>query len=114
VKLVNATQGQTLSHRVRVAQSIWQRMRGLIGTKTMAEDEVFCIPQCQGVHTFAMVFPIDVIFLDGHGTVLKIDPEMLPNRIGPVCWKARSVLELPGGTAKRYKLEIGDKLCLQE
>ncbi|MDD5217570.1 MAG: DUF192 domain-containing protein [Candidatus Omnitrophica bacterium] len=114
MKLVNITQGQTLSHRVRVAQSIWQRMRGLIGTKTMADDEVFWIPQCQGVHTFAMVFPIDVVFLDGQGTVLKIDPGMLPNRIGPVCWKARSVLELPGGAAKRYKLGIGNKLCWQE
>jgi uncharacterized membrane protein (UPF0127 family) len=59
-----------------------------------------------------MSFPIDVVFLNHEGHVLKIVPELPPFRFtGPVKG-SRLVVEMPAGQAAAAEIKLNDKLKL--
>jgi len=64
----------------------------------------------RGVHTFAMRFPIDVIYLDSDKVVVHLEENLKPWRLAPVRLKATSVLELPCRTLSSTQTAIGDKI----
>jgi hypothetical protein len=57
-----------------------------------------------------MKFPIDVLFLNKDNQVLGMVSGMLPYRISAVHLRGYSVLELPSGTIKKSRTEVGDEL----
>jgi uncharacterized membrane protein (UPF0127 family) len=81
--------------RVVRADTFWQRARGLGGRADMPRDEALLIPRCRSVHTFTMRFPLDLIWLDGRGRVVRVDLGVPPRRLRS-CFHARAVLELAG------------------
>lgn len=58
-------------YRAKVARTFAERARGLIGTKSLAPDEGMLILKCNAIHTFFMSFPIDAIFLDRNGEIVR-------------------------------------------
>jgi hypothetical protein len=64
----------------------------------------------RGVHTFAMRFPIDVLYLDKKNVVVHIEQQLKPWRVAAVRMTAASVLELPSGTLSSTSTDIGDEL----
>ncbi len=99
--------------RVSLAVSAWDRMRGLLGRRTLEEGEGMFFPDCRMIHTFFMQMAIDVVFLDADGRVLDIVSNLAPWRIA-FCRKpgGRHTLELAAGGAERQNIKIGDKLHL--
>ena len=98
---LNRTRNAYLATHVRLAGTHWSRFRGLMGTEAAsfpAGQGLWIVP-CHGVHTFAMRFPIDVIYLDGDKVVVHIEENLKPWRVAPVRLRAASVLELPDRTA---------------
>jgi uncharacterized membrane protein (UPF0127 family) len=67
----------------------------------------------EGVHTFGMKFPIDVVFLSKSKKILKIRPNMVRGRIA-LSLRAHSVLELPAGTLESTGTLAGDQLVFEE
>ena len=59
------------------------------------------IPKCRSVHTFTMRFPLDLIWLDRAGAVVRVDDAVPPRRIR-ACVRARSVVECNAGTARTF------------
>lgn len=110
----NVTRGSTLAERCRVANRTWLRLRGLIGKASLAQDEGLWIVPCNGIHTLGMRFPIDVIFLDGNLRVVAVEEAMRPWRLGRVCLRARSVLELPVGCLASSGTQLGDQIAIEE
>jgi uncharacterized membrane protein (UPF0127 family) len=102
--------GEVLVPRLRLATGMFQRMRGLLGVRSLDADEGLWIQPCNSVHTFFMRFPIDVAFLDKEGVVLKIVPRLRPFRMASGGRRARSALELAPGAAARLGLEVGQAL----
>ena len=77
-----------------VAETMFARMRGLIGRETLAPGKGMLIPKCNCIHTFFMRFPIDAMFLDKNGRTVKVVRNVRPWR--PWIWggwRAASVLE---------------------
>ena len=77
-----------------VAESVLERMRGLIGRDGLESGRGMLITKCNCIHTFFMRFPIDATFLDSQGNVVKTVRNIRPWR--PWVWggwRARSVLE---------------------
>jgi uncharacterized membrane protein (UPF0127 family) len=68
------------------------------------------IVPCRGVHTFAMRFPIDVVYLDGDKVVIHLEENLKPWRLAPVRLRAASVLELPDRTLSSTQTAIGDRI----
>ena len=93
-----------------VTDSMFERMRGLLGQSSLPEGHALLIDQSNSVHSFFMQFTIDVVYMSRQGKVLEIRRSMKPWRIHIPVWGARSVLELAEGGA--HALEVGDVLCL--
>jgi uncharacterized membrane protein (UPF0127 family) len=68
------------------------------------------ITPCRGVHTLAMRFPIDVVYLDRAGRVVHLENNLAPWRFAPVRLQAASVIELPCKTLASTGTAIGDKI----
>lgn len=95
-----------------LATSLGERMRGLLGRPPLAHNQGLLISPCNSVHTLGMTYPIDVIYIDRNQCVVKIVPELKPQRVS-FCIKASATLELCAGSAKKLKLNLGDQLFWQ-
>jgi len=84
-------------------------MKGLLGRKGLPSGEGLLLRPAGSVHTWFMRFPIDAVFLDGEGRVLKIAADLRPWRAAG-CRGARAVLELSSGESERRGVRPGDRL----
>jgi hypothetical protein len=64
----------------------------------------------RGIHTFAMRFPIDAVYLDRERFVIHIEESLKPWRMAAVRIRAASVLELPVGTVHESFTGLGDQV----
>ena len=110
VRAVNTTRGTTLGERVRVADNSLTRLVGLLGEHQLAPGDGLLIVPSQGVHTWGMSFPIDVLVLNGDWTTIALRPSLRPWRMTRLFFKGAAVLELPSGTLERSSTEVGDTI----
>jgi len=108
----NRTRQAYLATRVTLAATHWSRFRGLMCTAAaeFSPGNGLWIVPCRGVHTFAMNFPIDVLYLDGGKRVVHIETNLRPWRVAKVSLRAVSVLELPGDTLRSSRTAVGDEI----
>jgi uncharacterized membrane protein (UPF0127 family) len=109
LRVTNQTRGRALADRADIANTSATRRTGLLKHKGLDAGEGLWIVPCEGVHTFAMKFPIDVIFLNKNKKILKTRPDMGKRRIA-LSLRAHSVLELPAGTLAETGTVAGDQL----
>jgi hypothetical protein len=109
--LVHAHTGQIIARTVEIADTRAARRRGLLGRDGLPPDTALIITLCKGVHTFRMRFAIDVVFVDGSGTVRKIVRHMTPGRMAfsPM---ASMAIECASGALPTDGLRVGDRLYL--
>jgi uncharacterized membrane protein (UPF0127 family) len=104
--------GAVVCESCRLAARFWTRLLGLLGRRGLASGEGLLIRPAPSIHTFFMRFPIDVVFLDRGGVVLKLVPNLRPWRVA-FARGGRDALELGAGEAERRGLEPGDRLELR-
>ena len=111
----NQTRQVYLATDLAIAQTHWTRLRGLLGVSEgdFRNGRGLWIRPCRGVHTLAMRFPIDVVYLDRAGRVVHIEHNLQPWRFSPVRMQAASVLELPSRTLARTETALGDHIEIQ-
>ncbi len=109
----NLTRQVCLATDVAIADTHWSRLRGLIGigANDFSNGKGLWIRPCRGVHTLAMRFPIDVVYLDRAGNVVHLEHILRPWRFSPIRMNAASVLELPSQTLTKTKTALGD--CIE-
>jgi uncharacterized protein len=108
----NRTRNAYLATHLSIAETHWSRLRGLMGKQAAsfpAGDGLWIIPS-RGVHTIAMKFPIDVLYLDTNKLVVHVEQNLKPWRVARVSLRAASVLELPKDTLKSSGTTIGDEI----
>ena len=113
LRLVNRTRGAVLADRVQRAERMRDRLRGLLGRAAMTDGEALAIVPCRSIHTFFMKFPIDALFLDRGGRVLRALAELPPWRATRIHPGAAQVVELPAGTVARTGTREGDELAFE-
>jgi uncharacterized membrane protein (UPF0127 family) len=108
----NRTRQLYLATELAVADTHWTRLRGLLGVSAgdFRIGRGLWIRPCRGVHTLAMPFPIDVVYLDRAGRVVHVEHDLQPWRFSPVRLQAASVLELPSHTVARTETALGDSI----
>jgi uncharacterized membrane protein (UPF0127 family) len=111
----NQTRQLYLATNLAVAETHWSRLRGLLGASEsdFRNGSGLWIRPCRGVHTLAMRFPIDVVYLDRAGTVVHLEHNLQPWRFSPVRMQAASVLELPSHTVAGTETALGDSIEIQ-
>jgi uncharacterized protein len=113
VRVTNATRGTVLGERVRVADTGLARIVGLLGERKLAAGDGLLIVPSQGVHTWGMLFPIDVVVLDRGWNVLALRRRMRAFRMTRLFWRAAAVLELPPGMLESTATAVGDTLAFE-
>lgn len=109
LRIVNVTRQTELGYRIETADRGPRRRKGLLGRNSLDPGEGLWIVPCEAVHTFAMRFAIDLVYLDRKRRVLKVRHSVPPARISG-CLRAHSVLELPAGTVQDAQVAPGDQL----
>jgi uncharacterized membrane protein (UPF0127 family) len=112
VAISNTTKNTVLGERIRVAETSLSRMVGLLRDKCLEPGTGLLIFPSQAIHTVAMRFAIDVVFVDRKWKVVYLRPEMVPFRLTGLHWKARCVIELPTGVIANTSTKVGDQLCV--
>jgi uncharacterized membrane protein (UPF0127 family) len=102
----------TLGSRIGVADRSLTRLFGLLGRRSLEPGSGLLIQPSSGVHTFFMLFPIDVVALDRNLRVLAVWRRLPPWRITPISLKSSSSLELAPGEIDRCGIEPGDQLAI--
>ena len=112
MKYAQIYQGTTLLTTVGVADNYFLRLRGLIGRSAREIGGLLICP-CNQVHTWFMSEPIDIVYLDRSGIILRIDRDIPAWKMLRAERKARKVLELPAGMTNELGLDCGTELCLK-
>lgn len=94
---------------VDVADTMWKRMRGLLGKASY--DHVMYFPHTNNVHTFLMRFSIDVLQCNIHGVVVAKET-MPPNQMSQKVTDSVAVFEATAGTFAA--INLGDTLEVRE
>ncbi len=108
----NRTRTTYLATELVIARTHWSRFRGLMATDAsrFRHGQGLWIVPSRGVHTFAMRFPIDAVYLDQERIVIHIEEGLKPWRMAAIRVHAASVLELPTGTVSGTRTELGDQV----
>jgi len=94
------------------ADKLLPRLLGLLGTTEVDPQFGLHIHPCNGIHTFGMKYPVDVLFLDDDGLVVEAKCKLPVNKMTKLVPSAKSVVELPPGSIDRHLIEVGDHLDL--
>jgi len=108
----NQTRECFLSLDVTAADTIFSRLRGLIGRLKLRSDEGIWVVPSRGIHTLGLLFPLDLIYLDEHYRVIHLVEYFPSFRIAPLKTQAESVLELPTHTIYSSQTQPGDQLVI--
>lgn len=97
---------------IKTAKTFLERTRGLLFSPKLSTDQGLWIERCSSIHTFGMVYPLDVLFVDGNGVVIRVASNIKPFRFC-MCLGASSVLELAAGVAGKLGIRNGQQLRLR-
>jgi hypothetical protein len=113
LRIYNITRQTLLADSGELARSTWRRMQGLLGRERLEPGQALLISPCQGIHTWLMRFPIDVLHVDARGGVCRVVDELPPNRFGPIVWNSKYTVELPAGTVRATGTRVGDQISVE-
>jgi uncharacterized protein len=113
VFVYNKTRETFLAFRIKVADSIFSRLVGLLGRRSLQPDSGVWIVPANAVHTIGMLFSFDLVLIDKDFKVVGLRELVRPFRVTWPEAKAESVLELPAHTIFRSRTQIGDQLLIE-
>ncbi|GAA5505429.1 DUF192 domain-containing protein [Novipirellula caenicola] len=96
-KLINTATGETILEHLEVADTFWQRFKGLQFRSPLPTDTGLLISPCSSLHTCFMRFPIDVVMLDQELRVVGIRKQVRPWNAIFCVPKTTSVIEITSG-----------------
>lgn len=108
----NRTRQTFLATEMRVANTHWTRLRGLMAIKpaSFGFGQGLWIVPCHGVHTWGMRFPLDLLYLDSDNIVVHLEESVKPWRFAPVRMDTVTVLELPWHAIWNSGTKLGDQI----
>ena len=113
VVVYNVTRETFLGLRVKVADTVWGRMVGLLGKRSLNPDCGAWIVPANAIHTVGMLFPIDVVLIDKKFKVVGLRELVRPFSLTRPNLKAESVIELPAHSIFKSRTEVGDQLLIE-
>lgn len=102
-------EGRVIAADVNIADSFSTRFWGLLGKKSLGDEEGLLLMRCSSIHCFFMKIPIDAVYLSKNMNVLGTET-LNPWSVGRHFKGTANVLELKAG---RARVSLGDVLKIQ-
>jgi uncharacterized protein len=99
-----------LRMEVKVCESRFERGRGMLLRPPPDLHTAMLLHDCRAVHTVGMAYPLDVLFCDASGRILRIVPCLKPCRVARER-RAAQVWELRAGAASHWGWRVGDAIA---
>jgi uncharacterized membrane protein (UPF0127 family) len=112
--VTNSDRGTILGEAIEVAATAAQKVKGLLGRDCLADGQGLLFKAAASLHTFFMQFPIDILYMDKNGKVLKSARGVRPFKLVMAPFRAYYALELPVGAIQRSGTRVGDHLSFDE
>jgi uncharacterized membrane protein (UPF0127 family) len=112
IKLLTITDpasGQVVGDRIRHCTTGRDRRVGLLKDTALEAGTGILLEPCEGVHTFGMKFPIDIVFLNRKRKIVALH-RSVPARRLRLSLRAHATLELPAGSIDRLGLQAEQPL----
>ena len=115
IQMRNATRESIVCPRCLLADNLWTRGKGLLGRKSLDQNEGILLVPGSSIHMFGMKFAIDVIYLTKEDVVTDFVADIAPGKAHVAKdqsgkGKPHSALEVAAGTIARVGVQIGDQL----
>jgi len=114
MRLYDLTRQTCIVDRLEIAADARSRARGLIGHAPLEAGQGMLIRPCRWIHMFGMGFPIDVLYVNKHWTVVAATENLGVNRIDRPVLRAQFVVEMKAGDIRRSGVQVGDRLELRD
>lgn len=85
---------------IYIADNYFTRLIGLMGKKSIGDEEGIFFKNVGSIHTFFMKFEIDVVYFNKDYEVIYIET-VKPNKVGKIVLGAKHVLELNKGKGSK-------------
>jgi uncharacterized membrane protein (UPF0127 family) len=102
--------GDIVVERLEIADGFWSRLVGLQFRRAMPAGTGLLLVPCNSLHTCFVRFPLDVVFLDAAGRVLRVQRDLAPWRLAWGPRGSHAALEVCAGLAH---LSVGETLRLE-
>jgi hypothetical protein len=96
--------------RTEVADTLWRRMRGLLGRASLSAGSGMLFRGESSIHSAFMRFEFDAVFMDRDLRVVGLAERIPPWRVR-AAKRSRNILELAAGEISRTGVAIGDQLA---
>ena len=108
----NLSRKKVLADSFRICDDIFSKALGLMFSRKQARALIFVFNDERKIslHMFFVFYPIDVIFLDKRKIVVDFKENFRPFSFYSSRRKSMYTVELPNGTIRKSKTEIGDKI----
>ncbi len=108
----NLTKKKIIAENTRICGDIFSKFMGLMLSKKQEKALVFEFEKEKSIslHMFFVFYSIDVLFLNEGKIVVDKKESFRPFTLYKSRKKAMYAVELPNGTIKMTKTEIGDKI----
>ena len=103
----NTRTGLLVATELETAFDSSDRKKGLLGRDGLAPGQALIIAPTNLVHTFAMRFPIDILFVARDGRVIKVC-NAVPRRRIAGAWGGFAVIETAAGQLEVSGTRAGD------
>jgi uncharacterized membrane protein (UPF0127 family) len=108
------TRGTILGEAIEVAQTAAQKVKGLLGRECLEDGQGLLFKGAGSLHTLFMRFPIDIVYADKKGKVLKLAEGVGPFKLVGAPLRCHFALELPAGAIHQSSTRVGDRLSFED
>ncbi len=108
MKVVNLRNNTVLADKVKLADTFWSRLIGLLSRGSLEKGEALILKPSYAIHTLFMRFAIDALFLDKNNKVIGIIHAIKPFRFSPAYFGCQLTIEFPENTLQPTQTQLGD------
>lgn len=105
IQLRMASNDEVVCKKLMIVSSFFSRLKGLMFSTELPNCDGLLISPCNSIHTFFMVYSLDVIFLDKKFKVVKVLYNLKPWRMSWIYFNSSQVLEMKAGTLNKKVVE---------
>jgi len=104
---------EILVENLLVKKTLWGRIKGLLLFRKLDPGSAMLLISTKGVHTFGMVFPLDIYFLNASMRLIAIQSCVLPWRLPKSPEGTEHILEVHHfPDIAPLKLDIGEQVSV--